>query len=96
MIILYTLNFLDKSEQNGSSIISSDSRGVCFCDEDTVCMQLISNISTFPGENFDVNVLIIGQLNGTTVEEINAILVDTDPVYNNLIRVSNHRKVKLK
>lgn len=44
-----TLDFLDISEQSGSSIISSDPHGVCFCNSDTVCHQFTSNISTFPG-----------------------------------------------
>ena len=89
-----TLNLLDMSEQSGSSIISSDPHGVCFSDEDTVtvCKQFTSNFSTFPGKNFNINATIIGQLNGTTVGEINAFLVDDNDIYNNLVSVSSHRK----
>ena len=66
---------LDFSEQNGSSFISSDPRGVCFCDADIPsCKERIASISKYPGETFQVLVSAVGQHNGTTTGVIDARL----------------------
>ena len=86
-----TLNLLDISEQSGPSIISSDPHGICFCDSDTVCKGFTSNISTFPGKKFNATVNIIGQLNGTTVGQINTFVVNADPTYNSITRIKDNQ-----
>ena len=63
------------SEQNGSSFISSDPRGVCFCDADKPsCKERIASTSKYPGETFHVLVSAVGQHNGTTTGVIDVHL----------------------
>ena len=81
-----TFNFLDISEQNGVSSITSDPRGVCFCDKDKICKEFTRNLTIFPGQTFNVSVAVIGQLNGSTVGIIDANIVDDNPtMYSTLV-----------
>ena len=64
-------------EQKGPSNISSDPRGVCFCDSVTgspTCRDNVS-LSVFPGQIFNVLISTVGQANKATVGLIDANLV---------------------
>lgn len=54
------------TNQPGSSVISSDPLGVCFCDPHKVhCSLKLTVIKTYPGANFSVSLVTVGQRSGT-------------------------------
>lgn len=60
---VYTTTF---SISNGTSSITSQPRHICFCSNSHVnCSQDSTNITTYPGEDFVVEAVLVGQLNGT-------------------------------
>ena len=67
-------------QQNGPSWISSNPRGVCFCNESHVydlpssTCSSTKHIKQYPGEMFTISVIPVGQMNGTTVGLIDARL----------------------
>ena len=80
-------------QQNGPSWISSNPRGVCFCNESHMhdfTSSTCSNtryIKRYPGETFTVSVIPVGQMNGTTIGITEASL-DEDSE-NHYLNVSN-------
>ena len=82
---------VNMTEQSGLSYISSDPRGVCFCDlanSQNVCKNGIIYLTKFPGELFSVTVTTIGQFKGITLGVINANLSEGDPT-NELITLNS-------
>ena len=78
-------NIFDLTDQQGSSNISSNPRGVCFCDSPTgyvMCDKLNTNLNIYPGQKFNTSVATIGQFNGTTSGIIDANFVDTQSTDN--------------
>ena len=76
---------MNMTEQSGLSYISSDPRGVCFCDltngiKFTVCKNNMAYLMKFPGEIFSVTVTTVGQFKGITRGVINANLSEGDPM----------------
>lgn len=74
---------VDMSKQSGLSCISSDPRGVCFCELANsrvmnVCKTRITYLTKFPGEIFSVTVTTVGQFKGITLGVINANLSEGD------------------
>ena len=73
-------NGIFKIEESRQSEISSDPRGVCFCHgklEDyynSTCTTTIGNYRKYPGEEFTVSVIIVGQMNGSTSGVVSSIL----------------------
>ena len=68
---------VNTEEQYGPSTISSDPRGVCFCDSIGIphCKGNITAthyLSQFPGQMFQVSVSTVGQVNESTIGLINA------------------------
>ena len=61
---LKNLNF---TNQPGSSVVSSDPLGICFChvnnEKNCSLKQMIMN--TYPGANFSISLVTVGQRNGT-------------------------------
>ena len=70
------------TEQNGFSNISSNPRGVCFCDlvnVDIMCELLTANLSLYPGQKFNVSVTTVGQYKGSTIGIVDANFVNGHP-----------------
>ena len=83
----------DMAEQHGPSNISSNPRGVCFCNlayRVKICKKVSVSQTIFPGQKFNISVTTIGQLNGTTYGLIDATLVNGHPT-DELISSSNLR-----
>ena len=55
------------STQTGPSVISSEPTDVCFCDDNNTinCSQTQLTIKAYPGEEINISVVTVGQLNGT-------------------------------
>ena len=69
----------DMSQQAGSSNISSNPHGVCFCDSltrDVICDKINIDLSVYPGQTFNTTITTIGQFNGATAGIIDASLVN--------------------
>lgn len=67
-------------QQNGPSWISSNPRGVCFCNEShtydltsSTCSST-KYIKSYPGKTFTISVIPVGQMNGTTIGTIDTSL----------------------
>ena len=72
---------LNMVEQNGPSYISSDPRGVCFCDlanSQNVCKYNTIYLTKYPGQLFSVTVTTVGQFKGITDGVINANISQRD------------------
>ena len=56
----------DYSAQTGPSIISSKPTDVCFCDDNNTinCSQTQLTMTAYPGEEINISVVTVGQLNG--------------------------------
>ena len=86
----------DTQEQVEQTWISSNPRGVCFCHEaqhygghyNHSCRAERDLGEKYPGEEFTVSVITVGQMNGPTSGMIDASLVDEDRSHS-LIRVSH-------
>ena len=84
----------DTQEQQGSSWITSDPFGVCFCQESqeynmTSCItNLKAEKAYYPGEEISVTMITIGQMNGSTLGMIQATLLEEDPYQHSLTQTS--------
>ena len=77
------LSILDMSGQTGPSWVSSDPQGVCFCDinerpSHIKCHKKHSVIEEYPGARFNVSLITVGQLNGSTPGSIKVALDNSD------------------
>jgi predicted outer membrane repeat protein len=75
------LPMLNMSAQTGPSWVSSDPQGVCFCDDNeqsihNKCHKEHPMIKIFPGARFNISMITVGQMNGSTPGSIIAILND--------------------
>ena len=79
-------------QQYRPSAISSDSRKVCFCNHNTgnleSCTAIQDQIMVYPGQNFTVSVITMGQMNSSSRGRVNASLLDEVYPSHRLIRVS--------
>ena len=71
--------YINMSGQPGPSWVSSRPQGVCFCyDNETVphysCQTEHPVINAYPGASFNISVITVGQLNGSTTGLIQATL----------------------
>ena len=59
-----TLKFIN---QPGFSVISSDPLGICFCDnrKGMNCSLKLTMLKTYPGADFNISLVTVGQQNGT-------------------------------
>ena len=75
-------NFFHLENQPGLSPISSDATGVCLCTPDNQpdCNQTSEVISVYPGANFNVAAVVVGQRNGVVPGVVLANLEDSDDV----------------
>ena len=60
----------DYSAQTGPSVISSEPTDVCFCDDNNTinCSQTQLTMTAYPGEEINISVVTVGQLNGVLQE----------------------------
>ena len=78
------LQMLNMSGQMGPSWVSSDPQGVCFCDDNEQpsynhkCHKEHPVIEVYPGAKFNVSMITVGQMNGSTPGSIVATLDDSD------------------
>ena len=77
------LSVLDMSGQTGPSWVSSDPQGVCFCNNTeqpphNTCHKEHPVIEVYPGARFNVSMITVGQMNGSTPGSINATLDNSD------------------
>ena len=75
--------FSDMTGQTGSSWVSSDPQGVCFCDVNEQlshyqCQTEHPKIEVYPGEKFTVSMITIGQMYGSTPGSIKVTLDNKD------------------
>ena len=70
-------SIFNMTEQSGSSNISSNPRGVCFCDiqKGEQCRVVDANLLKYPGQTFNLSLTAVGQLNGSTNGLIDAKVV---------------------
>ena len=64
-IKLFSMTF-NYSAQTGPSVISSEPTDVCFCDDNNSinCSQTQLSMTAYPGEEINISVVTVGQLNG--------------------------------
>ena len=67
----YSDNFyvtFNYSAQTGPSVISSEPTDVCFCDDNNTinCSQTQLTMTAYPGEEINISVVTVGQLNGVS------------------------------
>ena len=89
------LNSLLHFTNNRSEVseISSDPVGVCFCDGSLQnCTQKLRSIKTFPGAQFNVTVLTVGQRNGFVRGVVRAALYNSS-VYHSLGKSQDSQSV---
>ena len=70
-------------QETGYSWISSNARGVCFCNgtqnfNHNDCITKLETFQKYPGEMFSVSVITVGQRNGSTLGIINTTLINSD------------------
>ena len=70
----------DITTQRGPSIISSYAQGVCFCDITrseitTKCQRDLQLVEAYPGEEFSVSAITVGQLKGSAIGTIQSSMV---------------------
>ena len=85
-----------KIQQQGTSMISSDARKVCFCATEQKlnnfsCAEEKPKVDIFPGEEFTVSVLTVGQVDGPTPGMVITDLVGDNQQSHYLVRM-NHPK----
>ena len=73
------LSILDMSGQTGPSWVSSDPQGVCFCDTNerpshNKCHKKHPVVEVYPGARFNVSMITVGQLKGSTPGSIKTTL----------------------
>ena len=93
---LYSLIMKEVFDMQGPSSIASDPLRACFClgadineSNHNICVTEREPIEVYPGEQFSVSVIAVGQLNRTTYGTVNATLVDEHPTNHSLNRL-NH------
>ena len=61
-----SLNGLNFTNQPGSSLVSSDPLGICFCNVNNAknCSLKQITIDTYPGADFNISLVTVGQRNG--------------------------------
>ena len=66
------------SSQTGPSVVSSEPTDVCFCDDNNTidCSQTQLTMTAYPGEEINISVVTVGQLNGVAPEIIHIQPVD--------------------
>ena len=85
------LPMLNMSGQTGPSWVSSDPQGVCFCDDNEQlsrnyeCRKEHPIIEVYPGERFNVSMITVGQMNGSTPGGIISTLNDSNDGSDRLI-----------
>ena len=77
------LSVFDMSGQTGPSWVSSDPQGVCFCDinerpSHIKCHKKHPVTEAYPGARFNVSLITVGQLNGSTPGSIKVTLDNSD------------------
>ena len=61
----------------GPSIISSDPIGTCFCkDSKPNCNTSVHNLEAYPGDIFNVSIVVVGQWDGTVPGVVHAVITD--------------------
>ena len=78
-------------KQQGLSVISSDPRKVCFCSKSPSiksCTTMKIPIQIYPGQEFTVSVVTIGQNGSSAKGRVNASLLNENFVSHRLFRVS--------
>ena len=77
----------DYSAQTGPSVISSEPTDVCFCDDNNTinCSQTQLKMTAYPGEEINISVVSVGQLNGVAP----GIIKIQSPDSVNIIQVYN-------
>ena len=80
-IINYFDATFDYSSQTGPSVISSEPTDVCFCDDNNTinCSQTQLTMTAYPGEEINISVVTVGQLNGVVPGLIK--IESQDPVH---------------
>ena len=90
-------NIFVHHSNNGPSWVSSDPRGVCLCHESKMynhlCTTSRDSIETYPGEQFAVSVITVGQMNGSTAGMIDASLLNDDHHSHSLITLSHPKPI---
>ena len=81
----------DMQEQKGPSWISSDPQQVCFCqgsqtNNNRSCESKMEPIGVYPGEEFVISMVTVGQMNGSTAGMINASLEDEQANSHKLVK----------
>ena len=73
----------DLSSQNGPSWVSSDPQRICFClTNKTTCVPHYfcqtehPLVEVYPGEGFNISAVTVGQFNGSSLGDIQPILID--------------------
>ena len=91
------IEMFETQRQYGPSSISSDPRGVCFCYEpqqssnNQTCTTSIDPLYKYPGEEFTVSVVTVGQMNGSTFGTVVTSLVDENQNHNLIpVRMGNN------
>ena len=82
MLLVFRETF-NMTGQTGPSWVSSDPRGVCFCETNekvlrNKCHTEYPTIKVYPGERFNVSMITVGQMNGSTPGSIKATLNTSD------------------
>jgi predicted outer membrane repeat protein len=81
----------DMQEQQGPSWISSNPQQVCFChgsqkNNNRSCETNMESIEVYPGEEFVISVITVGQMYGSTAGMINASLEDEQEKSHTLVK----------
>ena len=89
--IINNRNAFDISPQGGPSLITSDPRTARFCKASRYHGYITTQapMSVYPGEDFTVPLVTVGQMNNFTLGSVNATLVDDDWTFHTLFK-SNH------
>ena len=85
----------DYSAQTGPSVISSEPTDVCFCnDNNTInCSQTQLTMTAYPGEEINISVVTVGQLNGVAPAVLQIRSLGTR-VSNSVLHYSSATKCK--
>ena len=71
------MSHFEPSRENDTSVISSLPNTICHCDNYNVelCSTSLINISVYHGEIFQINVVLVGDMNGTSLGTIYAQVI---------------------
>ena len=78
-----SLNGLNFTNQPGSSVVSSDPLGICFCNVNNGknCSLKQLTIYTYPGADFNISLVTVGQRNGIVPGVVRAELSDVSRLH---------------